>query len=180
MKREQKWLVSLAIAGVVAGALTFMMTRHSEPAPAATPVQAEAVAAAIPIEQQVERAIRDARIDIKSLEVLSAGEIVILRGRGDAAVAEKAATVARDLGVVRVANLITPPQPFDDDEIRREAERQLASNGALSGCVLRVSSDNGVLRVTGTIQHELQRDAARNALRAVRSAREVHVNLTKL
>jgi hypothetical protein len=82
--------------------------------------------------------------------------------------------------VTRVANLITPPPAYDDEQIRREAERELALNGSLTGCVLRVSSDNGVLRVTGTIRHDLQRDAARNALRGVRSAREVQVHLTKL
>jgi hypothetical protein len=75
---------------------------------------------------------------------------------------------------------VLPPAPMSVDEANlREAQRELGANPSLSGCVLRVSSENGVLFVTGRVQHELQIEAARSALRGVRSAREVHVDVRK-
>ena len=43
-----------------------------------------------------------------------------------------------------------------------------------------MSCERGVLRVTGTVQRELQKDAARSILRTVAGAREVQVDLSNL
>jgi osmotically-inducible protein OsmY len=116
-------------------------------------------------------------VGIPDLAVHSVGGIVILKGTGDPKLAQQAVEVVKSLGVTRVANLISPVT-FDDEAIRRDAERQLANNGSLQGCKLTVHCEKGVLSVTGTVVHELQKDAARSALRTVRGAREVRVDLT--
>jgi len=71
-------------------------------------------------------------------------------------------------------------EAFDDDGIRRAAERQLAQTRSLDGCMLKVSCLRGVIRVSGTIQNELQLDVARNVLRSVQGAQDVRVELTKM
>ena len=48
------------------------------------------------------------------------------------------------------------------------------------GCMLKVSCLRGVIRVSGTIQNELQLDVARNVLRSVQGAQDVRVELTKM
>ncbi len=131
----------------------------------------------IPADDTIERAIRSSKLAIDNLSVRSASGIVILRGTGDADSAQRAVDVVKSLGVERVANLIRPDS-IDDDAIRRDAERKLAGSGALTDCVLRVECQKGVLSVTGTVKNELQKDAARTALRNVRGAREVKLNLT--
>ena len=71
-------------------------------------------------------------------------------------------------------------EAFDDEAIRRAAERQLAQARSLDGCTLKVSCLHGVIRVSGTIQNELQQDVARNVLRGVEGAHEVQVELKKM
>jgi osmotically-inducible protein OsmY len=130
---------------------------------------------AAPSEDMITKALQD--VPISDLAVRSVGDIVILRGIGDTSSAQHAVAIVKSLGVTRVANLINT-STFDDEAIRRDAERELARSRSLDGCKLRVHCQKGVLTVTGTVQHELQKDAARNALRAVRGAREVRVDLT--
>ncbi|HEY3055754.1 MAG TPA: BON domain-containing protein [Thermoanaerobaculia bacterium] len=130
---------------------------------------------AAPSEDTITKALQD--VPISDLAVRSVGDIVILRGIGDTSSAQHAVAIVKSLGVTRVANLINT-STFDDEAIRRAAERELARSRSLDGCKLRVHCQKGVLTVTGTVQHELQKDAARSALRAVRGAREVRVDLT--
>ncbi len=179
MTPKREFTIAAALAVAFAGALGFMILRHTGATSSSDSVRAEALAPAIS-DEEVLRAIREANLQISGLQVRSAGGIVILRGTADAASAERAASLVHDLGAKRVANLITPTTPYDDDLIRRAAERELASTGALQGCVLRVTCDNGVLRVTGTVRHELQKDAALSALRSVRGVQQVQVDLTKI
>jgi osmotically-inducible protein OsmY len=129
---------------------------------------------AAPSDDAITKALSD--VPISDLAVRSAGDIVILRGVADTKSAQRAVAIVKSLGVMRVANLINT-SAFDDEAIRRDAERELARSRSLDGCKLRVHCQKGILTVTGTVQHELQKDAARSALRAVRGAREVRVDL---
>ncbi len=131
----------------------------------------------MPADDTIERAIRSSKLAIENLSVRSTSGIVILRGSGDTDSAQRAVEVVKSLGVDRVANLIRP-ESIDDEAIRRDAERRLGATHSLNGCVLRVECQKGVLSVSGTVKHELQKDAARMALRSVRGAREVKLNLT--
>ena len=159
-----------------------MMRNHrGAPLPAKTSVQANALETG-PAVSDVDalRAIKAAGVPIANLSVRSAGGIYIVRGSGDAVAAERAVTVIKDLGVTRVANLVTPARTWDDDKIRRDAERELASLPALAGTKLSVSCDEGVITVSGTVSHELQKDLAKSTLSSIRGAREVRVQLAKL
>lgn len=160
-----------------------MMRNHrGAPAPGKASVQANALETGPAAITDVEamRAIKAAGVPIADLSVRSAGGIYIVRGSGDPAAAERAVTVIKDLGVMRVANLVTPARAWDDDKIRRAAERELASLPALAGTKLSVSCDEGVITVSGTVSHELQKDLAKSTLASIRGAREVRVQLARL
>jgi osmotically-inducible protein OsmY len=176
MTRQLK--VTAAAAALAIVAITgSMVVRHQAEAPSV--VNRADLTAEISSER-IARALDSANVQVDNLMVRSAGGIVILRGHADAATSEQAANVVRSLGAVRVANLITPTRPIDDDSIRRAAERQLATHGALQGASFHVSCEKGVLNVTGTVTHELQKDAARSILRSVRGAQGVNMSLEKL
>ncbi len=165
--------LSIAAAVIVAVAVVLLVsTNHRQPLVTAPHVRADL------LDGSIEKAIRDAKIEIGDLTVGNAGGVVVLRGIADTASAQRAVAIVKSLGISRVANLIQPPAAVDDDVIRRDAERQLASTDALNGCILHVGCEKGVLTVTGTVQHDLQRDVARAALRRVQGAREVRVDLS--
>jgi osmotically-inducible protein OsmY len=144
--------------------------------PAATPQLAQMDD--VQVEQVVGDAIRRANVSVRSLIVRKAGDIVVLRGTGDSDASLAAVRIAKSLGVTRVASLITPAGAIDDDAIRRDVERSLARNRAFDGCRIFVKCENGVVSVSGTVQNEMQKDAARQALRSVSGAKEVRVTLT--
>ena len=176
MTRNQKLTATAAVALAFAVVLSSMWTNHmSRPAISKAHTQAAALE---PIDDQaIEKAIRGNNPGVSDLSVRSVGGIVILRGNGDAASADQAVSTVKSFGPTRVANLITHTV-IDDEAIRRDAERELAATGSLSGCTLKVQCQKGVLSVTGTVQHELQKDAAREALKAVHGAKEVKVDLS--
>lgn len=177
--RQKKVLVVAAAAVVLAAGAGLMLSRHAGSAgPATAPRRAQVDDSQI--EQRIAEAIRTANVNVRSLVVRKSGDIVVLRGTGDSRAAAAAAQAAKTLGITRVANLITAADPIDDEAIRRDAERTIAQTPALGGCRIAVSCENGVLRVSGTVQHELQKDAARQALRSVSGARSVQLELTKL
>lgn len=176
MIRNPKFAAVFAIALAVGVVGFSMWTAHSVLPAGRQHVTASALEAID--DQAIEKAIRDTNLPVADLSVHSVGGIVILRGSGDSASAEHAVSVVKSLGPQRVANLITPTVAIDDQAIAREAERQLATSNSLEGCQLHVHCEKGVLSVTGTVHHELQKDAARSVLRAVRGAREVHLDLT--
>ncbi len=174
MVRNPKLAAALAVA-LAAGVAGFSMwMSHSSQPISRSPVQANAMETID--NDAIIKAIQESKLAVGDLSVRSIGGIVILRGDADAITAEEAVTLVKSLGPTRIANLITPVA-VDDGAIQRQAERQLAQTNSLAGCVLTVHCRNGVLSVSGTVQHELQKDAARNALRAVPGAREVHVDL---
>lgn len=176
MAKNQKVTATVAAALAFGVVVVTMWTRHVSP-PATIHSHTRASALEAIDDQAIEKAIRVNNPGVSDLSVRSVGGIVILRGNGDAASADQAVSTVKSFGPTRVANLITKTV-IDDEAIRRDAERELAATNSLSGCTLKVQCQKGVLSVTGTVQHELQKDAARSALKAVRGAKEVKVDLS--
>jgi osmotically-inducible protein OsmY len=131
-------------------------------------------------EDEIVNALQRSGARIGSLSVRVVEGIVVMKGVAAPADAQAAAETLKTLGVKRVANLITPVSTFDDETIRRDAERRLTSTRALEGCKLEVSCTNGVVNVSGTVQNELQKDAARSILRSMPGATDVKINLTRI
>jgi len=180
MTSRQKWFTSIALTFVAAAVIVNTYNRHAADRPIANRPQRAEVLAPAPSDDTIAKAIADAKVPVRSLQVGSAGGVVVLRGNGTADAAAKAGAIANSLGALRVANLITPAKSSDDENIRRAAERQLGYARGLTGCTLIVSCSNGVVHVKGTVQNELQKDAARDALRGLDGAREVQIELTKI
>jgi osmotically-inducible protein OsmY len=171
-----KAAITVAAVVAIAGA-TSMFVRHRGDASSTQRTRAELVAPRVS-DATIAKALHEANVRVDDLTATNVGGIVVLKGAGDAASADQAASVVHQLGFTRVANLIQRRSVPDDENIRREAERQLASTRALDGCTLRVSCTNGIVRVEGTAQSDIQSDVARNVLRGI-GAHGVEVALTK-
>lgn len=115
-----------------------------------------------------------AGINLDGLQVFEIGGIVLIRGRSfSKADAENAARFAQSLGHKRVANLIQVVEPPDDVAIVRTAERELTIYRPLEGCRFKVDSNLGVVRVAGTVQHDMQKDLALQIVRNIEGVRQV-------
>lgn len=171
MSRKQKWTTGIA---AVAGALVIalMVGRHSNDIQKQT-TKVRADMATDQFDQSIVRALQDANVPVNGLLVRSVGGVVVVRGNGDKAAVQQ---VMNKLNVQRVANLVTG-YSGDDEAIRRDAERQLASTRALDGAMLHISCAQGTVKVTGTVQNELQADVARSILRGVNGVRSVKIEL---
>ncbi len=124
-------------------------------------------------------AFRGAGAAVDRLQVYEIAGIVIIRGRAaDKAEAELLNQYAQTLGYARVANLIQIVK-HEDELIARRAERELSVHRALDGCQFRVSSQKGVLRVSGSVAHELQKDVAAQVLRSIDGVQSVEMALDK-
>lgn len=116
---------------------------------------------------------------VDRLQVYEIAGIVIIRGRAaDQAEAESLNQYAQTLGYSRVANLIQIVK-HEDALIARKAERELSVHRALDGCQFRVSSDRGVVKLSGKVAHELQKDVAAQVLRSIDGVQSVQVALEK-
>ena len=136
--------------------------------------------AAAPAVTDLTPAVQSAVPNIDRLQVFEVGGVVVLRGRTyDRARAEEAGRLALSLGYTRVANLIQILERPDDQAIERAAERELSRHRSLDGCQLRIDSDQGIVKLAGTVTHELQKDMAINVLRNVDGVREVRADLTR-
>jgi osmotically-inducible protein OsmY len=121
-----------------------------------------------------------AGLAIEGFRAIEVGGIVVLRGRtADLVSAEKAVTVAKSLGHTRVANLIQVVEPADDDAIERLAERRLGMSRGLDGCHIQIDSDNGVVKLNGTVRYELQKDVAIQLIRNIDGVKSVQSALKK-
>jgi osmotically-inducible protein OsmY len=169
---RKNWIAGLTLITAACAVVVFMLIGHSGSSSHAT--RADVTLS----DDAITEALQKANLPIGELSVKSVGGIVVLRGSGDSATATKAAELVRSLGATRVANLIAPNTAVDDETIRRDAERHLASSRSLDGCTLKVSCANGVIRVSGVVRQELQKDAARSLLRSVAGARQVQLDLT--
>jgi osmotically-inducible protein OsmY len=167
MTTRQRW--TTGFAGVAAAlVIATMIGRH------ATDVQQKnRINADMNADQAITKALREANVPVNGLIVRSVSGVVVVRGSGDKAAVDQ---VLSKLNVPRVANLVTG-YAGDDEAIRRQAERQLTSTRALDGSMLHVSCVNGVVRVTGTVQSDLQADVARSVLRGINGVQAVKVEL---
>lgn len=121
-----------------------------------------------------------AGVTVDGLRATEVGGIVVLRGRtADHSAAEQAATVAQSLGYARVANLIQVTQAPDDERIERAVERELSVHRGLDGTQIAVDSENGVVRLTGKVYSELQKDMAVNLVKTVDGVRSVQASLQR-
>lgn len=122
---------------------------------------------------------RTAGASIERLQVYEIAGIVILRGRtADKAQAEELGRYAQSLGYARVANLIQITEN-NDVKIARQAEVELSVNRSLDGCRFSVTSEKGVVKVAGSVKHELQKDVAMQVLRNIDGVREVQASLDR-
>lgn len=180
MSRKQLAILTTAVAIVAGAGITTMVVRHSAESGPAGRLKADMVTTEVPLsDTEINKALADAKLPIDRLSARNVGGIVLIRGNGDSASATRAVEIVKSLGFQRVANLVTPVTPIDDEAIRRDAERQLATNRALDGCTLKVSCERGIVTVSGTVQSELQEDVTRSVLRAVQGARDIKVSLSK-
>jgi osmotically-inducible protein OsmY len=175
----RKWSASIAL-GVLAAAVVVgsMYVRHAADKTSPARVRAAVLAPQLS-DAQIVAALHRANVGLEGLTVHNVDGIVLLSGNADAAAADKAVAGINNLGFMRVANLVRADS-FDDEGIRRAAERQLAQTRSLDGCMLKVSCLRGVIRVSGTIHNELQQDIARNVLHGIEGAHEVQFELKKL
>ena len=121
-----------------------------------------------------------AGVTVEGLRAVEVGGIVVLRGRtAERSAAEQAAAVAQSLGYARVANLIQVNQAPDDARIERAVERELSVHRGLDGTQIAVDSTNGVVRLTGKVYSELQKDMAVNLVKTVDGVRAVQASLQR-
>ncbi len=117
---------------------------------------------------------------VEGFRAIEIGGIVVLRGHAtDTSFAEQAAIVAQTLGYNRVANLILVDAVPDDARIARAAERVLALQRGLDGTQIVVESSNGVVRLSGTVSNELQKDMAVDVVRNIDGVRSVQMALKR-
>jgi osmotically-inducible protein OsmY len=122
---------------------------------------------------------RVAGTTVDRLQVYEISGIVVIRGRvADKAQAEIIGQHAATLGYTRVANLIQIVEDTDA-RITRAAERELTIHRSLDGCRFQVSSDNGIVKVAGSVRHELQKDVALQLLRGIDGVKSVQVQLDR-
>ena len=124
---------------------------------------------------------RSAGVDIINLRVYQISGIILIRGTtSDRGKAENARVVATNLGYQRVANLIDVAEPINDVNIVRFAEGSLGRQRALDGCKFHIDSLNGIVRIGGSVDRELQKDVAVELLRRIDGVKEVHSTLRVL
>lgn len=149
-------------------AIAAVLTALSSPAIAATPQTTD-----------LTNTFLGAGAEVDRLQVYEIAGIVIIRGRvADKAEAERLNEYATTLGYGRVANLIQIVK-HEDALIARKAERELSVHRALDGCSFRVSSAKGVVKVSGKVAHELQKDVAAQVLRSIDGVQSVEMALDK-
>ena len=119
---------------------------------------------------------------IDKLEVYQISEILLIRGKtNDKAKAEEAGRIATTLGYHRVANLIViTDDATDDAAIVYTGQRRLELEPALEGCRFRVDSNRGVIRLTGSVQRDVQGDLAVGILSRIDGVKAVHPDLARL
>ena len=137
------------------------------------------VALAAAPETDITEQFRSSGAVVDRLQVYEVAGIVIIRGRvADKAQAELLGQHAATLGYSRVANLIQIVEN-DDAAITRAAERELTINRSLDGCRFTVSAAKGIVRVAGSVRHELQKDVASQVVRSIDGVKSVELALNR-
>ena len=119
---------------------------------------------------------------IEGLSVVQISDIVLILGKtNDRRKAEHAGAIATALGYARVANLIVIRDDVSDDAaIVYTGQRRLELERELDGCRFRVVSNLGVIRLTGSVHSDLQRDLAVDILTRIDGVKSVHPELSLL
>lgn len=115
-----------------------------------------------------------AGLSIVDLQLIPIEGILIVRGKVRSETDWREVQQRLDrLGYPRVANMtrIVPFPP--DQEIAREAERILGLARGLRGAKLRVSAENGIVTLQGTVRSDAQRDAAAEIISRIEGVRAV-------
>lgn len=121
-----------------------------------------------------------AGLAVDGFRAVEVGGIIVLRGKTiDKSTAEQASVIALSLGYARVANLIQVVGLPDDARIERAAERQLSVYRGLDGTQIAVDSNNGIVRLTGKVYSELQKDMAVSVVRNIDGVRSVESQLQR-
>jgi osmotically-inducible protein OsmY len=155
---------------VTAASLTLFMTLTASAAERRRPARTPA-----PQPHNLTTQFSGAGLNVDNLQVFELGGVVLVRGRAySKADAEQAGRHAQSLGYDRVANLIQIVEPPDDDAIERTAEYELTTRQTLEGCRFVVESNQGYVKVAGTVQLELQKDMALQLLRNIEGVRAVN------
>lgn len=119
-------------------------------------------------------------VTVQGLHAIDVGGILVLRGRTlDPAQAAAAGAYAKSLGYARVANLVRVDPGVDDAAIERNIERQLSLARGLDGCNIKINSQDGAVHMTGTVQHELQKDYALELVRNIDGVKSVQSDLQR-
>ncbi|HEX7140602.1 MAG TPA: BON domain-containing protein [Vicinamibacterales bacterium] len=119
-------------------------------------------------------------IAVQGLRAVDVGGILVLRGRAvEPSQAQAIAVYAKTLGYARVANLVRVDAAVDDAALQRSIERQISLARGLDGCNIRVNSQDGAVRMSGTVQHELQKDFALEVVRNVDGVKSVQSDLQR-
>jgi osmotically-inducible protein OsmY len=180
MTRKTGLIASISAFVLVAAAIGMLLRHSSDPLTGGSS-RASSLETPLPGNDTMLTAIQDAKLPIENLQVRSSDGIVIVRGKtSDEAAREQATTVLRQIGVTRVANMIRVDAGRPDEEIARAAERKLVASPDLNGCRFAVRCDRGVLRVSGSIAAEHQRELAARTVRNIDGVREVQTDLKKL
>jgi osmotically-inducible protein OsmY len=138
-----------------------------------------AALAAAPQTNDITEQFRATGATVDRLQVYEVSGIVIIRGRvADKAQAQLLGQHAATLGYSRVANLIQIVEN-DDAAITRAAERELTINRSLDGCRFTVSAEKGIVRVGGSVLHELQKDVASQVVRSIDGVKSVELALNR-
>ena len=138
-----------------------------------------ATAATAPAATDITNQFTTAGLNLPGLQAVEVGGIVVLRGAGSPADAERAGQIARDLGYTRVANLIRVLDAADDAAIQRLAERELSRHRGLDGSSIRVKSEAGIVNLAGRVSQELQKDMAVALIRHIDGVRGVTSSLQR-
>ncbi len=118
-------------------------------------------------------------ITIDRLLVVQINDIVLIRGRtSDSAMAAEAGRFAVRRGYSRVANLIEIVPAIGDPGIETLARRRLEMALELAGCTFQIDSRAGILRLSGQVTHEIQKDFAIQMMARIDGVREVQSLLT--
>lgn len=144
-------------------------------------VAASAAVAATPAEA-VRSALIDSGADVRGIAVIQVEDIIILRGSvpssTDLARVQLALLACGDR---RIANLVVIATKTDDEAIERRVERALSLSPSLEGCRFAlVQSQDGAVRIEGTVRRETQKDAARSIVREVEGVRAVEAQLNRV
>ena len=175
MSQRQVKIAAITGAALLGGALLVNIWIKSEKTPAASRIQANAATM-----DSLAQSIRDA-VPVEKLSVQEIEGIVIIKGKArEKSSVDQITRLAKDQGFDRVANLIQVSRIPDDEFIELAVERTLGQNQSLDGCRFSIDSNQGVITISGVVNHELQKDLARDLVRRVPGVKEVRADLRRL